>query len=150
MVPTKKSSTFCTIVGMLAQFHLQLRLEFAIQIYSNKLAQKHYTFTQKYDDLYYVIERERRYQLLSRETWKVWVSQPICFRRRFVFNTITMLCGIDSILQNILYIFTECGNILQYFMEYCQSHKIWIWIMWWYYKQNLSQDFQFNFPSILW
>ena len=37
-----------------------------------------------------------------------------------LFKSITMLCGIDNILWNILHIQIECGK---YFAEYCQSHR---------------------------
>jgi hypothetical protein len=37
-----------------------------------------------------------------------------------LFRFITVLCGIDSTLPNILHIQTECEEC---FVEYCQSHR---------------------------
>ena len=70
-----------------------------------------------------------------------------------LFRSITMFCGIDSILQNILHIQTKCE---EYSTNYCQSHRtlLWIWIMLWSnntpYQQNklsYSCPDHTNFPS---
>ena len=47
-----------------------------------------------------------------------------------LFRSITMLCGTDNILWNILHIQTECGESSA---KYCQSHQklLWIWIILW-------------------
>ena len=45
-----------------------------------------------------------------------------CCQHITLFISITMLCGIDSILRNILHIQYE------YFLEYCESHKTLLWI----------------------
>ena len=49
-------------------------------------------------------------------------------------KSITMLCGIDCIWQNIPHIHIECE---EYFVEYNQSHitLLWIWIM--LYKNSM-------------
>ena len=49
-------------------------------------------------------------------------------------KSITMLCGIDCVWQNIPHIHVECE---EYFVEYNQSHitLLWIWIM--LYKNSM-------------
>ena len=48
-----------------------------------------------------------------------------------LFKSIITLRGTDNILHNIPHIQYECGNIQEYFVECCKSHKTlsWIWIM---------------------
>ena len=54
-----------------------------------------------------------------------------------LFRFITMVCGTDNILQNILHIQFECG---EYFAKYCQSHitLVQIWMMSWLFTQKKS------------
>jgi hypothetical protein len=39
-----------------------------------------------------------------------------------------MFCRTDNIPQNVPHIQIKYGNILDYFMEYCESHKTLLWI----------------------
>ena len=46
--------------------------------------------------------------------------------RKFITLSITMYCGIDNIMWNILHIHIEYE---EYIVKYCQSHKTILWIL---------------------
>ena len=55
------------------------------------------------------------------------IRQMATYAIIILLRFITMLCGTDNIVRNILHIETECE---EYYVKYCQSHKamLWIWI----------------------
>ena len=59
----------------------------------------------------------------------------------------SLLCGIDNISQKspwYCHSWSECGNIKEYFVKYCQSRitLLWIWMMLWSFKYNGRKNFQ--------